>query len=138
MKINKIFFNNTNKTGQPYVDKKGKPYQIANIYFQGQEKSASIFVYPGSEVLGWGEGMEVDVILERNGDFLNARIPNKSDELEKRVNVLENFVRGICVLNGLKTKPDSQVNQSYQPAPENAPQGQIEASQTITAEDLPF
>jgi len=91
-KINKIFINDKKKDGTPYIDKRGKPYKMAGIYFEGQTKSASMFCYPDSEVLGWKIGDEVEVILSENNGYLNAKLPSKTDEINEEVNELKEII----------------------------------------------
>ena len=92
IKIAKIFFNATNKEGQPYLDKKSQPYKVVVIYEEGTERRMSGFAYEDSEVLGWQAGDEVEIEVTQKGQWLNFRIPKPESELEKRVKKLEEAV----------------------------------------------
>jgi hypothetical protein len=107
MIINKIFFSDTNKEGQPYIDKTGKHYKRASIMFQGQSKYASALVYEGSKIINWKEGDEVDVELEQNGDFLNVKVPSKVDkqigDYNKAINIrIDGIERRLRKLEGIE------------------------------------
>ena len=97
LKITKIWFNNTNKDGQPYLDKDSRPYTRVVIKTdQHGEKKLSGFAYSGDEMMRWREGQEVDIDVSQKGEYLNFRLPkglkytfDQFAGLENRVTTLE-------------------------------------------------
>lgn len=73
MKINidKIFKNETNKDGQSYLDKNGRPYTRVVIQL-GNDKYSNI-AYEGDPSLGWRAGDEVDIDTSTKGEYKNFK-----------------------------------------------------------------
>lgn len=71
----------------------GKPYTRAVLEFNGQKASMFINEKFGKKDLEtlktWGEGDEVDIIVEQEGQYLNFHLPSKADLLGERVFDLE-------------------------------------------------
>ena len=138
--LQSVFINSTDKEGNPLVSKAGEHYRMCNVLFEGDVNKYSMYI--GSKygqkdfelVSTWQPGMEVDVTLEQNGMYWNFKIPNKTDLLSERVNELDNRLRQICLLNGLKTKSDvtGQVSQ------QNASQSFVAPNKEVSVEDLPW
>lgn len=110
--LSECYINEKNKEGQPFIDKSGNPYKMCNVKFEGDDNRYSMFI--GSKyglrdyetVSQWQPGMEVDVVLEQNGQYWNFKLPTKTDGLAERIGILENFVRKIVMLNRLKIKEE--------------------------------
>lgn len=100
--ITSHFVNITDKEGKPLKTKEGKPYKkvvikVAKNEANPQEyddKYLSCLVFrDDNECLAWKPGDEVDIIVGKNGDFFNFRIPSRLDRLEARVKALEDFIK---------------------------------------------
>lgn len=76
--ISKIYLNDTNKAGQPYLDKSSRPFKMIKIVTQ-EGRTLWGRAYQGSPVLAWkvGDTHEVEVETSDNG-FLNFRLPKAS------------------------------------------------------------
>lgn len=116
-----------NKVGQS-----GKSYESCRILTtnsQGQDVWVSGF---GSQTTHtWENGDSIDVDLEQRGQYWNFKENgNTKPSPDKKLALLEKIDRKLDLL--LSRGVNGQVSS------ENASNGQIEASQEITAEDLPF
>lgn len=81
IKLKSVFVNSTNKDGQPYLDKNGNPFHIAVITSESDNK-ASMRIWPNQQhilqhVQTWRPGDEVDVEIEKSGDFYNFTVDVK-------------------------------------------------------------
>jgi len=137
--ITSHFVNDKNKEGEPYKTKdKGKPFKIVSIKVAEDSKRPQ--EYDGKYLscmafntddawLFWEAGDEVDIKVEKNGDFWNFRTPSRIDLLESRVKVLEAFmvVAGGDVANHI-TKPSKKVKVSVDETLPDLEEG----------EDIPF
>jgi hypothetical protein len=106
IKIEQIYFSKTRKDGAPYIDKRGKPFTIVSVKWEG--KKASGIAYEGDEMLSWKIGQTVEVKTERNGDFLNIKIPSRTDKLEKRMDKIEKYLNEQHTV--IKSNPYKQLN----------------------------
>lgn len=94
IKLLKVYRNDSNKDGQPYKTKDGKPFTLVKIMFEeeGQETWATCCDFDG-----WTEGFKSDEVvsvqLEQNGDYLNFKKVTRIDVLENRVDTLEAIIR---------------------------------------------
>ena len=74
----------------------GKPYKRAILEFNGQQASMFINEKYGTrdlEVLNaWKVGDEVEVMIEQSGQYLNFKLPSKTDLLAEKVLALEGRV----------------------------------------------
>jgi hypothetical protein len=74
----------------------GKPYKRAILEFNGQQASMFINEKFGTrdlEVLStWKIGDEVEVMIEQSGQYLNFKLPSKTDLLAEKVLALEGRV----------------------------------------------
>ena len=141
--IKKIYINEKRKTGEPYIDKRGNSYVVANVYFEGQNRSASAFCYENSEILKWTEGQEVTCELIEKGDFLNIKLPNKIDELETRLNTLIKSFNSLAIafkavidLNGLKTAQNTQGDKTTVFVPKSTPQAVVESLNQYSTDEI--
>jgi len=93
IKIRSIFVNDKKADGTPFVDKNGNPYKMATLVVDSGKK-ASMFIGKFQEkylpeLQSWKAGDIVDVVFEKNGEYINFKIPTKTDNLEERVVSLE-------------------------------------------------
>jgi len=104
--ITRVFVNDKNKEGLPLLTKAGKPYRKIAIQTQeyGNEYLSSFIFEPGDEKLNWKSGQTISVIVEKNGQWFNFRMPTNSDyqeirmeSLEKRIEALEDFAKNKVV-----------------------------------------
>jgi len=83
-----------NIKGQPMIDKNGTPYKTAWLDI-GDGKNYSMFIgqkygQKDYEVIStWRAEQEVEIIIEQKGQYFNFKLPNKTDLLEERVEILE-------------------------------------------------
>lgn len=69
-----VWHNATNKAGQPFMSKAGKPYERCSIKTaQHGEKYLSGFGNKTTKT--WQVGEEVDILVEENGEYLNFSLP---------------------------------------------------------------
>ena len=72
--------------------KTNKPYKMAILEFNGQKAS----FFPKAEDLvvlsQWKTGDEVEVNIEQSGQYLNFKLPSKTDMLAEKVLALEGRV----------------------------------------------
>lgn len=91
-KITRVAVSDTKKdTGQKFVDKNGKPFWRVGIQTEqtGDVWHSTICYDPKDSAMNLEQGQEVELVLEKNGDFNNFKMPSKLQLLEKRVEVLE-------------------------------------------------
>jgi hypothetical protein len=97
VKLEKIYIN-TEKEGQPLKTKNGDEYTMVVIEVNGQKASMFCDNKRNSKNIDlaktWKPGDIIQVVIEKNGDFLNFKIPGKYDELEARVASLEAIIEG--------------------------------------------
>ena len=101
--ITSHFVNDKNKDDKPYMTKANKPFKIVNIKvdedpknpkeYDGKYLSCMAF-NPEDDWLFWEVGDEVNILVEKNGEFWNFKRPSKLDILENRVKILEDFMLG--------------------------------------------
>jgi len=117
VKITGIWINDKDKEGKKFISSKGKGYwKVALLCDKYQGKYLSSLIFDADdERFNWQKGDEIEIVVEKNGNFLNFKVPTRLDRLEMRVGVLEDFMAG---------KPTEEV-------PE-IPEGEIEPK------DLPF
>lgn len=95
--IKKIYINDKSKDGKPFVTRDGRPYKkIALKTEEYPDKYITGFHNDTTEL--WKEGDKVSILIEENGQYLNFKLPNKTDELEGRVKVLEGQVKVLQAL----------------------------------------
>ena len=120
IKIETIYINDSKQDGTAFVDKNGKPFKMANLKFDG--KSASMFLgqqYGAKDlatIQTWSAGMEVDIILEESGQYLNFKIPNKTDKELESIKFRLSRIEGVLKLNNPQ-------DTNTQDKPLNTPQG---------------
>ena len=83
----------SNTTG---ISKSGKPYTM--YFIETEEGKASMYcdmVFGKKDIetaKTWKDGDEVNLVFEKNGDYLNFSIPSRYDLLEVRVSKLEKLL----------------------------------------------
>lgn len=92
--IQKIWRSDKDKQGNSYVTQDGRPYtKVALITKEygkeyvrgfGNEKNAQ-----------WKEGDIVEVMVERNGQYLNFKMPKEKDVLLERIEKIEEEIKAI-------------------------------------------
>lgn len=98
IKIDKIYRNTERKDGTPYTTRDGKAFTLVTI--KSGDKSYSYCDF-NNKTAHLQEGETVPLLIEQNGDFLNFKLPYKTDFLEVRVEKLEKIVTGLYQkLNG--------------------------------------
>lgn len=123
--IEKIYKSTNRKDGTPYITKpsqyhpKGRPFTKVDIYIDssavddmGFNGRMSMVDFDGL-AQSWEEGTKISGVVKQNGDFWNFEIPKQSkvdisnlvtkeefNELEGRVELLENNSRGRVEPNG--------------------------------------
>lgn len=108
IKLETIFINDSRADGAPFIDKNGSPYKLAKITWEDGE--ATMFLGKFGEkdeavIKNWKPGDEVEVVIERNGDFVNFKVPKKQDMVEARVEKLEEQMGKVGkILKDLKSK----------------------------------
>lgn len=121
--VQKIYISDKKRDGSPLVSKQGKPYKKISIKTaEYPDKWLSGFY--SDDMRDWSEGDTKDVIVEQNGDFLNFKLPTKTDGLEERVRILEGQIK---VLQAFIKGQD----EASQMPPEDVPE-------EIQVEDIPF
>lgn len=95
------FVNDKNKDDVPFKTKKGEPFNKVTIKVAPNSKSpkewddkyiSGLSFNATDGCLAWKPGDEVDILVEKNGEFWNFKTPSKLDLLESRVKVLESFM----------------------------------------------
>lgn len=90
------------KNGSPLITKTGKSYTRVSLNVEGYDKRLSGF--ESDETKNWKEGDLVEIDVEENGQYLNFKVPKKSDiqadgfekriqDLERKVGLLEGWIK---------------------------------------------
>lgn len=108
VKITKVFTSDKKKDGAEFKTKAGKKFwKVAIKTDKYPDNWYTAFAFDqGDEVMGLKEGDEVKVVLWKDGDWYNFKLPTRLDELEERVQVLETFMRSTAV-NKEMAKPST-------------------------------
>jgi len=144
VKIKSIFVNDKKQNGEPYVDKNGRPFKRAVLETEDGKKASKILPEKyGAKDLAiieeWKKGDTVDVIFEENGEYMNFKIPNKTDQvaektegLEGRVDILEREMRFLkSIYQGKQTQKETSEIQSQI-------KSEVPEYGEIRVEDIPF
>jgi hypothetical protein len=93
--LTRVFISDKNKQGEPLINKFGKPYKkVAIKTTEHGEAWLSSFMNGGDTTMeSWKEGDTVEINVEQNGQFLNFKVPTKTDALENRVTLLEKEIK---------------------------------------------
>lgn len=90
--ITRIFRTTTDKkTGQPLINKNGKPYERVGIQTQEYgDKWLSGFGAAWNSY--WKEGDTVNIEVEEKGQYINFEKVDELEEIRARLKILEDFV----------------------------------------------
>lgn len=93
--LKKVYSTDTDKEGNKLMGKNGKPYTRMSIQTE-EHGDRWISGFQNASNKEWKEGDTVELVVEEKGEYLNFKVPNKSDakvgELEARVAKLEAVV----------------------------------------------
>lgn len=108
--LTKISIQDKKKDGSPMVTKKGKPFRTIGIQTKEHaDKWLSGFLWEqGEEMETWQSGQQVNILVEQNGQYLNFKVPNRSDALEERILSLEKRVSILEVPNSLNVQGEAK------------------------------
>ena len=88
IKLTKVYINDKDKEGKPFIGKNGAYSKIAVKCQEYGDRYLSGFVSQWNA--NWKIGDTVEVDIEEKGEYLNIHKPDPVAELEKRVRALEN------------------------------------------------
>lgn len=120
--LTRVATKNTDKDGNPLKDKNGKPYWRVGIQTDkyGDQWLSTLAFNTEDRAYKLEQGQEVNIVVEKKGEFMNFKLPTKLDILEQRVAILEDWVR--------KQQPQG-----------GQPTGGVEyPTEDINPEDVPF
>ena len=96
IKIDKVYYNTTNKDGDQYVNKNGEKFAIVNMIvdknlLDDPDFDGRISYYDGDgDAVDWADGMELEGIIEKNAKgYFNFKKTTRVSSLEERVLQLE-------------------------------------------------
>ena len=87
IKITKIYKTNKDKNGNELKSKDGRPYTRLSIKAE-QFGDKWISGYENAHNKDWQEGDEVEVIIKKNGEYLNFDTPKKDDKVVEMLSLL--------------------------------------------------
>lgn len=95
VKIAKVFVSDKSKAGKEFMTKAGKKFwKVAIKTDKYPENWYTAFAFKeDDEVMGLKEGVEEKVLLWKEGDWFNFKLPTRLDELDERVATLEQIVK---------------------------------------------
>ncbi len=92
-KLTKVYISDKKKDGTKLIDKNGKQYHKIAIKIadeQYRDEYLSGFLYDDDDPrFQWKEGDEVTIVIERNGEYVNFKVPSRLDMIEERVSAIE-------------------------------------------------
>ena len=96
IKIDKVYYNTTNKDGDQYINKNGEKFAIVNMVvdknlLDDPDFDGRISYYDGDgDAVDWADGMELEGIIEKNAKgYFNFKKTTRVSSLEERVLQLE-------------------------------------------------
>jgi len=112
--IEKPYISDKNKAGEEFKTQRGKKYwKIAMKTDLYKNEWLTGFIWENTDpMFNLKSGDQLSVIIERNGNYLNFRIPRKMDYLEMRLENLENELKE---LKELITTPDERIVKNEAP-----------------------
>lgn len=91
--LKSVFINDRNSKQEPYIDKNGKPFKMVNIVSDKGNKASMYIGEFGKKFLPiiekWKAGDTVDLIIKKDGDFTNFRLPTANDGLREDIEALK-------------------------------------------------
>lgn len=98
-KLTQVLISDKKKDGTPFIDRNGKPYKRIGIKIDNSQyvdKWLSNFIWSSNDPMNyWKVGQEVEIVVEKKGDFLNFKVPSQLDLIRQRLLILENDVRAL-------------------------------------------
>lgn len=81
VKLTAVYINETDKNGNQFISREGKPYKKMSIKTeQHGDKYLSGFVNKANQ--NWKKGDEVEIVVKENGQYLNFEVPKLGSEVE--------------------------------------------------------
>lgn len=95
--ITKVFISDSGKDGKKFIAKNGKPYWKVGIKTDrtGDQWYSTIVFREDDPAKLLKEGDERVLILEKNGEYFNFRVPTKIDILDSKLTELYQKVRNL-------------------------------------------
>lgn len=98
--IKSIYINDKKPSGEPYIDKSGSPFKRAVLETADGKKASMILgsKYGAKDlatIQTWRPGDSVDIVFDQVGDFLNFKLPTKTDIVVEKTNSLEERVSAV-------------------------------------------
>lgn len=121
--LTKVYINSEDKNGKKFLTKNGKPYKKIAIQTAeyGKEYLSSFIWNENDPRFNWQAGDVVEMIIEKNGQYTNFRLPTEIDIINIRLDKIEKHL--------FRIKKDNEANNDFGPE---------EPKDEITAEELPF
>lgn len=85
VRIDKIYHNETDRNGQPLINKNGRPYSKC-VIVSGDTR---YYGFDNKTTKGWKEGDEVEIEVTENNGYKNFRLPDPNKLLLERIEALE-------------------------------------------------
>ncbi len=126
--LSKVYINDKSREGKEFITEKGKKFWKIAVQDEkeyGNEYLSDLIFDEDDIRFNWKPGQQVNVVVEKKGQYLNFKMPDKFDYLEARVEALEEFIR----------TPDERM---VKHATLNELEKDIEAEDEIKVSDLPF
>ncbi|MEK6882257.1 MAG: hypothetical protein AABY22_21745 [Nanoarchaeota archaeon] len=95
--VTKVFINHESKDGKPFITEKTKKkfwkiaIQVDEKEYAGEYLSSLIF-NEDDNLFNLKPGHTLSFIVNRNGNYINFKMPTQIDYLEERIEVLENII----------------------------------------------
>lgn len=84
----------TKQDGTPLVSKQGKPYTSIRIKTD-KYGDAWVSGFGNPENDAWIVGSEIEVLVEKKGEYLNFSMPKKEDKVNEKLELILNTLTGI-------------------------------------------
>jgi hypothetical protein len=107
LNLTKVYINDKDKEGKKFVSKNGKSFwKIAVKAKEYDDKYISNIIFDqDDDMFNWTPNQVVKVIIEKNGNWLNFKVPTKLDSLEMRIQALEDKIAGGAVQEEIIEEP---------------------------------
>lgn len=123
--IEKIYISDQSKDGRKFTTKAGKPYKRIAIKTREypQDYLTNFIFTPDDVQLIWKAGDIIKVIVSKNNQYLNYRLPARVDYLEKRIEELEKVVfnKEMGYLPSKAETEEDEINKKLAEEEENLP-----------------
>lgn len=85
--LTSVNISSNNNQGMPYLDSQGRPFNRVSITTEEHgQKVMSGISYQDGPIMGFRQGMVVDIEIEEKGQYTNFKLPRKSDPLLAEMN----------------------------------------------------